>query len=173
VQYPHIIFPILQEENQYSKGKKIFLDIIMPCIDTKYVAICEGDDYWCDENKLQMQFDYMERHPECSFCVHNTKMIDSDGRDMNCCFNIRSEDCSYDADSVIAAGGSGLFHTSSFFYRFADRKMMPEELLLPRVGDYPLSIYLSTLGEVHYIGRVMSVSRRNTRRLDFRLPKWS
>ena len=160
--YPHIISPILQEENQYSKGVKIFSDIVAPRIDTKYVAMCEGDDYWCDENKLQMQFDYMENHPECSFCVHNTKMIDAEGHDLKRCFNTRTEDCSYDTNSILAVGGNGLFHTSSFFYRFADRKNMPEELRLSRIGDYPLSIYLSTLGEVHYIGQVMSVCRRNT-----------
>ena len=157
--YPSIIFPILQEENQYSKGVKIFHQIIAPLIDTKYVAACEGDDYWCDENKLQMQYDYMESHPACRLCVHDTKYITADGQDMGLFTNGMREDGTLETDAIIAAGGGGLFHTSATLYRFADRMSLPSELLIPRIGDYPLAIYLSSLGEVHYIGRVMSARR--------------
>ena len=69
MKYPNIIKPILQDENQYSKGKKVGMfhkDIAKG----KYIAICEGDDYWTDTNKLQKQIDYLENHPECSMCVH-------------------------------------------------------------------------------------------------------
>ena len=159
--YPDIIFPICQTENQYSKGVKIFADIIAPRIDTKYVAVCEGDDYWCDENKLQLQFDYMESHPDCRLCTHDTKIITSDGCDTGRLINGFGEHRDYDTCDVIAAGGSGLFHTSSVLYRFADRLSLPSELTLPRIGDYPLAIYLSSLGEVHYMGRVMSARRIN------------
>ena len=70
--YPDIIKPIYQTENQYSKGIGIIPNYIVPRIRGKYVAACEGDDYWCDDYKLQKQFDYMEKHSECSMCVHNT-----------------------------------------------------------------------------------------------------
>ena len=58
--YPDMFEAILQEENQYQKGIDIEDVFIFPKIEGKYVAVCEGDDYWTDENKLQLQVDYME-----------------------------------------------------------------------------------------------------------------
>lgn len=73
--YPDIIFPILQKENQYSKH--VDLDkFIMPLRRGRYVALCEGDDYWTDPKKLQMQFDYMEKNLGCSIFLHNTFILD-------------------------------------------------------------------------------------------------
>lgn len=75
--YPDIIKPIFQTENQYSKGVKILPEIIHPKSSGRYIAFCEGDDYWCDENKLQRQVDFLETHQEgYSACVHNTKVLD-------------------------------------------------------------------------------------------------
>lgn len=66
--YPDIIKPIFEKENQYSKpGGDILGKTIMAC-QGKYLAFCEGDDYWIDPNKLQKQVDYLEEHPECSLC---------------------------------------------------------------------------------------------------------
>lgn len=72
--YPDIFFPIYQTENQYSKGVAFVDNIMFPIAKGKYIAICEGDDYWCNENKLQLQYDFMEEHAECSACFHNTEI---------------------------------------------------------------------------------------------------
>lgn len=80
MKYPDIIKPIYQEENQYSKGIKASL-LTYQKAQGKYVAVCEGDDYWTDENKLQIQVDYMETHPECTFCFHNAKILNM--KDLN------------------------------------------------------------------------------------------
>lgn len=157
--YPEIIFPIYQTENQYSKGVRIFLDIIAPKIDTEYLMACEGDDYWTDENKVQMQYDFMTSHPEYSLCVHNTEWITADGTPVGRNSNPFDQDQDLSADDIIAAGGGGLFHTSSCMYRLADRLKMPKEYLLKGIGDYPLAMYLSDIGKVRYIGRIMSAYR--------------
>ena len=57
--YPELIIPIYEKENQYSQGVRINRDIMMPKIRGKYMAICEGDDYWTNPNKLQKQVDYL------------------------------------------------------------------------------------------------------------------
>lgn len=67
--YPDLIFPLYEEENQYSKGVKVdFYNYDRA--KGKYIAYCEGDDYWTDPNKLQKQVDFMEKHLEYSVCFH-------------------------------------------------------------------------------------------------------
>ena len=63
--YPDIFVPILQTENQYSQGVPIVARLY-PKARGKYVAICEGDDYWPDLDKLQKQYDFLESHPDYS-----------------------------------------------------------------------------------------------------------
>lgn len=66
--YPEIIVPILEKENQYSQGK--LSEVMYPYMTGKYMAICEGDDYWTDPLKLQKQVDFLESHPDYSMCFH-------------------------------------------------------------------------------------------------------
>ena len=73
--YPDLIFPILQTENQYSKGlTNVSGTFNFPRARRKYIAMCEGDDYWTDDRKLQKQVDYLEANPGCSLCFHSAKV---------------------------------------------------------------------------------------------------
>lgn len=69
--YPGIIKPIFETENQYSKHDGSIRRIMDAHTHGKYVAICEGDDYWTDPLKLQKQVDFMEGHPDHSLCGTN------------------------------------------------------------------------------------------------------
>lgn len=69
--YPDIIKPIYETENQYSKHDGSLGRIMNAAVDAtgaKYVAMCEGDDYWTDPLKLQKQVDFMEENPEFGLC---------------------------------------------------------------------------------------------------------
>ncbi len=66
--FPKIIKPIYEKENQYSKHDGSLGRIVNSALKGKYVAMCEGDDYWIDENKLQMQVDFLEGNPEYGMC---------------------------------------------------------------------------------------------------------
>ncbi len=69
--YPDIIKPIYEAENQYSKRDGSLGRIMNAAVDAigaKYVAMCEGDDYWTDPLKLQKQVDFMETNPEYGLC---------------------------------------------------------------------------------------------------------
>lgn len=79
--YPDIIKPILETENQYSKKDGSLRKIMDAHMRGKYVAMCEGDDYWTDPNKLQMQVDYMEGHPEHTMCFHDVDIKVEKGRE--------------------------------------------------------------------------------------------
>ena len=75
IRYPDIIKPILQKENQYSKHDGSLTNAINPNIKGQYIAICEGDDFWIDANKLQLQVDFMDRHPDVVLCFHTVKIL--------------------------------------------------------------------------------------------------
>lgn len=69
--YPDLIFPLYEEENQYSRGGAGKMDLYnYNRARGKYVAYCEGDDYWTDPQKLQKQVDFMEANLEYSVCFH-------------------------------------------------------------------------------------------------------
>lgn len=157
--YPDMIIPIFQSENQYSKHIEIIKTYIAPLIEGKYVAVCEGDDYWCDENKLQMQIAYMETHPECSMCVHNTELINEQGESLGRCINTLNFETDFTPEQVIEAGGGQLFQTSSFVYRQELDSVRPEAFHMGSAGDYPLAIYMSCCGKVHYFSNIMSKYR--------------
>ena len=123
--YPNIIKPIYQTENQYAKGIGVIPTYIVPRIKGKYVAACEGDDYWSDNRKLQKQFDYMEEHDECSMCVHNTIKHDLEtGKEK--LFNNWNEIHELTAQDIFYGWN---VHTSSFFIRgeFFEKEPFPRK----------------------------------------------
>jgi glycosyltransferase involved in cell wall biosynthesis len=73
--YPDLIKPIYQTVNQYSKGIKVSSAFNRPRAKGKYVAFCEGDDYWTDPRKLQIQFDCLENNPDVVCCYHGDYVL--------------------------------------------------------------------------------------------------
>lgn len=77
--YPNIISPIYHDENQYQKGiRGMYQRFVYPKARGKYIALCEGDDYWTDPLKLQKQVDFMESHPDFSMCFHRVSVMVED-----------------------------------------------------------------------------------------------
>lgn len=71
--YPLLIKPIYQEENLFSKGIRAIYSIYMfPKAQGKYIAMCDGDDYWTDPLKLQKQVDILERYDDCGLVYTST-----------------------------------------------------------------------------------------------------
>lgn len=66
--YPDIIKPIYETENQYSKHDGSLTRIMNAHTRGKYIAMCEGDDYWTDPYKIQKQVDFLESHPDYVMC---------------------------------------------------------------------------------------------------------
>lgn len=76
--YPDIIKPIIQKQNQHSKGVDIILEIIINHAKGKYLAFCEGDDFWSDPNKLENQVSFLENNIEFVGTAHRTLLIGED-----------------------------------------------------------------------------------------------
>lgn len=165
--YPDIIVPILQTENQYSQGVNTFKTYIDPIIRGKYIALCEGDDFWTDENKLQKQFDAMENNPECSMCVHSTACVDRDGNPIDRVFppvNISSGVLS--SQQIIDLLPQWLFQLTSYFCRVDDYRKAQCEFELSHlfpVGDMKIIYFMASLGDYYYLKDTMSCYRVNAK----------
>lgn len=73
--YPNIIRPVLLKENYYRQNRSKIFEIFFPMARGKYMAFCEGDDYWTFPGKLQAQVDFLETHPSYSMCFHNYRVV--------------------------------------------------------------------------------------------------
>ena len=75
--YPNIFFPYYQNVNQYSRGSRGLPSLYnYPRCRGKYIAICEGDDYWSDPLKLQRQVDFLESHADYVLAFHDFSVVD-------------------------------------------------------------------------------------------------
>lgn len=160
-QYPDIIKPICQKENQYSKGISIFDTYMLPMCSGEYIAICEGDDYWCCNDKLQKQVDFLDNHKEYSACVHNTIQYDMVSNKKTTMYEVL-EDCDLLTEAIISRTSS-CFHTSSLVYRKEYALVRPSYFTKAKgFSDYPRAIQLALAGKIRFIATTMSVYRYGT-----------
>lgn len=82
--YPGFIFPLLQKENLYSKGiRGLSTRYNYPRCRGKYIAVCEGDDYWTDPLKLQKQVDFLEANGDYVLTYHDFSIVDEQDNVIN------------------------------------------------------------------------------------------
>jgi glycosyltransferase involved in cell wall biosynthesis len=80
VKYPEIIKPICQTENQWSQGINPSRRFNYSRVQGKYIAMCEGDDYWTDPSKLQKQVDFLEKNEDYAVVYHNSQALRENGK---------------------------------------------------------------------------------------------
>lgn len=161
--YPDIIKPIYETENQYKSGT-MNQRCIYPHIRGKYMAFCEGDDYWTDPEKLQIQVDYLETHPECSFTFHNADIIWENGKMKREFFPEEGIKCPVwqNKNKIFNAGELielGFIPTASIVARTTDVINSQPFCESPICGDLPLRLFLSTKGYAFYFNKKMSKYR--------------
>lgn len=83
LKYPEIIKPLYEKENQWVQGRRGSAVFNFPRAHGKYIALCEGDDYWTDPYKLQKQVDFMEKNPEYGLVYADILVIDANGKAVN------------------------------------------------------------------------------------------
>jgi glycosyltransferase involved in cell wall biosynthesis len=81
-EHPDVILPILQTENQWSRGEDVSETFVWPRARGKYIALCEGDDFWVDPYKLQKEVDFLEAHPSCVMVATKIRCVNSEGADL-------------------------------------------------------------------------------------------
>lgn len=157
--YPDIIKPIYAQENQYSKGKKTTL-IAYSHARGKYIALCEGDDYWVDEKKLQIQVDYLENNEDCAFCFHDALILNMENNKKEewKWYDKRyyKEDGNYNAGELDLLGFTP---TASYMFRKKYVENIPDWFEKCIVGDRPIKLIITNYGYAHYINKKMSIYR--------------
>ena len=159
--YPKLIFPIFQTENQYSKIQgSILTQFVWPKVRGKYIAVCEGDDYWIDPHKLQKQADYLEVNQDCSLCFHAAEYVYERDPEKNFVYRPKKipKNKKFEIKHAILVGGS-LMPTNSMFFISEYVKDIPEWMNKAPTGDGPLMLLLATKGNLGYIDELMSAYR--------------
>ena len=128
----------------------------------KYIALCDGDDYWIDTKKLQKQFDFMEAHPDFSECFTNSYVLDTTTGEKKIAktqiwdvAETKGLLSHRDDDNVQMSPG----HTSTFFYRNQYLQDYPEWMYGDVMTDFPLYMLMSRYGKAKFINDVTSVYR--------------
>ena len=159
--YPEIIKPILQTVNQYSLGlTNVSGTWNFPRAvknGSRYIAMCEGDDYWTDETKLQRQVDYMEAHPDCALCFHSAKIEVLGSAVTEQMMRPYKKDRIVSPEDIIDKTSG--YATASLMFRTEMVKELPEFYNNAPIADIPLQLLAANMGYGYYMDRSMAVYR--------------
>lgn len=143
---------IKQEENLGMMPNFIFA---MKECKGKYIALCEGDDYWTDSLKLQKQVDFLEMNPDYVLCFHQVSILKTNGEIVDD-FITKVPD-NYETLETLANLGNYI-HTPSVVFRNIIKEY-PLEFLHTPIGDYFLYMMLAEHGKLKYLDDKMAVYR--------------
>lgn len=167
--YPELVRPLYETENQYSRGVPINETFNFPRARGKYIALCEGDDYWCDPTKLARQIAHMESDPSCTFCFCNGIIHDEGEARPDRPFLPY-----YEADNALYTGSSRAYTlseiagfnflpTAGFVFRVDALRSLPPEFTKRKCehGDLRMKLYLTACGHAWYEHVFGCVYRQN------------
>lgn len=155
--YPEIIKPILETENQYSKHDGSLGRIVNAHMHGKYIAMCEGDDYWTDPLKLQKQVDFLESHPDYGMCYTRVEY-----------FSQKNNKMMYKWGKEVKSGKELLEKGNSIAtLTVMIRKDLHKQCLLDiysehrnwKMGDYPLWLWVAFHSRIKFFPDVTGVYR--------------
>lgn len=159
-QYPDLIHGIYQTKNQWSQNHpdtEWIRRLQTQNCKGKYVALCEGDDYWIDSRKLQLQVDYLEKHSECMMSIHEAVDVNYENHTIRAKKLYDTKDCLIPPGEIITQNRLQI-PTASMVFR---HEILEMEKFFLHVGmdDYPYLLYCLSKGNIYYINRIMSVYR--------------
>ena len=155
--FPNIFKVIIQHQNVYSKGISPTKKYVLPLCTGKYIAMCEGDDYWTDPYKLQKQVDFLESHPDFTMCFHGaTIKNETNTRVLTTCDKIETKE--YFTKDIFPGW---VVPTASVVYRREPLESYPplkhQEWM--KYGDITLFLKCTHIGRVWGMADQMSIYR--------------
>jgi len=150
--YPDLISYNPRTQNLGMMGN--WIETIKECTG-KYIALCEGDDYWTDPYKLQKQVDFLEANEEYVACFHDITILEKDG----CIVEdyITTVPAKHETIEDLARYGNYI-HTPSVVFRNVIKEF-PEEMKYSPIGDYFLYMLLAQHGKFKHLKETMAVYR--------------
>ncbi len=168
-QYPDKIKGVFEAENQFSKG--VNPNFINYKLSTgKYIALCEGDDYWIDPLKLQKQVDYMEKHEDCTFCFTNgyiENVADHNNRRIFIPYNHSRYDKRYYKHGNRIYDLNNFYQlsfvpTASFLFPRSNLSKLPPSFFNKcQAGDLKMRLFYTAMGYAYFIDEITCVYREN------------
>jgi glycosyltransferase involved in cell wall biosynthesis len=147
----------LQTENQWSKKKYGLIDWLFPVAKGKYIALCEGDDYWTDPYKLQKQVDFLEANPDYIMSFHGVDYLQNNtfiSKEKHLDNTFTQKDLAYK--------GCFINTQTVVFKNIFTENQLPHWFNSLSTGDYALFLWLSNFGKINYFPETMAVYRQHT-----------
>ena len=148
--YPNIIKPMFEEENQYHKiGFSGIYKLIQPHIQGKYVAFCEGDDYWTDPLKLKLEVNYLDSHPNVGLIYTQANQFEEETgeRSLSWAKQTNFEKLLTGLNTIVTLTTC---IRSELFFKYLQEINPPKTWLM---ADYPLWLYIAYKTEVFFMDR--------------------
>ena len=134
-----------------------FISTLTQCTG-KFIALCEGDDYWTDPLKLQKQFDFLESNYDYSMICHNAKII-YEGIDKEpISFNKKKVECDININEIITQWA---IPTASIFLRNEIINPLPTWFSEIYSGDFTIALLCANTGKIKFLPETMSIYRVN------------
>jgi glycosyltransferase involved in cell wall biosynthesis len=156
--YPGFFDITFQSENQFSKGVKPFAQMLFPRVKGKYIALCEGDDFWTDPDKLQKQVDFLEKNQDYSVCFHKCKIVDENNLEFDSETFYHLEPKDYVGSELLekwSVPTASVMFRSEFINQIQKRAKTPGYLY----GDTPMFLTLLENGKARCLADIMSAYR--------------
>lgn len=148
--YPQLFKPILRTQNIGAWTN--FLDGLNSS-NGEYIALCEGDDYWTDDHKLQKQVTYMENNPDYALCFHRVKVVYENDEKRDEIFPQHTS--GFTVKNLLQGN---FIQTNSVMYRRQDyASLIPNAM----PGDWYLHLFHAQFGKIGFLDETMAVYRRH------------
>ena len=151
--YPNLVRFYSRSENQYSKIGFSFINDLSVLCRGKYIAFCEGDDYWIDNKKLQKQIDFLEKNNEYSMSIHNAYIYNCEDKNKRF-FNQKSIPCKIRIKDILLR--KWFAPTASFLLRKEYLEVSKSKNIN---GDISILLNAALNGYIYYIDEPMSIYR--------------
>lgn len=152
--YPNIVKLVVQSENQFSQGQKPTI-LSFSYASGEFVALCEGDDFWISDDKIQSQCGFLRDNPGFNGCAHSALQLSPSGNVRR--INRYKKNC-LSCNFVIEQGG-GVVPTASLFVRRSVIERFSENFQNAPLGDYFIQVLAAEGLGLSYINSAQSVYR--------------